>query len=53
MNNMLEKNVRLDNQIIFVTGAAGFIGANLTLELLKNVENVHVIGMMYPSRSIA
>lgn len=45
MNNMLEKNVRLDNQIIFVTGVAGFIGANLTLELLKNVENVHVIGM--------
>lgn len=42
---MLEKNINLSSKTIFVTGAAGFIGANLVLSLLKNVENVHVIGM--------
>lgn len=42
---MLEKNIKLGNQTILVTGAAGFIGANLILELLKNVENVHIIGL--------
>ncbi len=42
---MLEKNIKLDGKTILVTGAAGFIGANLTLELLKKAENVHVIGI--------
>lgn len=42
---MLQKNVRLDNKTILVTGAAGFIGANLTMELLKNAENVQIIGI--------
>lgn len=42
---MLEKNINLNNKTIFVTGAAGFIGANLVLSLLKNVENVHIIGI--------
>lgn len=42
---MLEKNIKLDHRTILVTGAAGFIGANLTLELLKNVENVRIIGI--------
>lgn len=42
---MLEKNVRLEDKTILVTGAAGFIGANLVSELMKNVENVHVIGI--------
>ncbi|HEE9846585.1 TPA: GDP-mannose 4,6-dehydratase [Clostridium perfringens] len=30
---------------ILVTGAAGFIGSNLVLELLKNNEAVHIIGI--------
>ena len=42
---MLEKNINLSSKTIFVTGAAGFIGANLVLSLLKNVENVHIIGI--------
>lgn len=42
---MLEKNIELDNKTILVTGVAGFIGANLTLALLKNAENEHVVGI--------
>ena len=32
---MREKNVILTNKVILVTGAAGFIGSNLVLELLR------------------
>ncbi len=42
---MLEKNVTLKNKTILVTGAVGFIGANLVLELLKAEENLHIIGI--------
>ncbi|MDE7183594.1 MAG: GDP-mannose 4,6-dehydratase [Lachnospiraceae bacterium] len=42
---MLEKNVKLENKTILVTGAAGFIGANLILALLKNVENAEIVGI--------
>lgn len=42
---MLQKNVILDNKTILVTGAAGFIGANLSMELLKNAEKVQIIGI--------
>ena len=40
---MLEKNVVLAGKCILVTGAAGFIGSNLTLELLRSTENVHIV----------
>ncbi len=40
---MLEKNVLLDGKCILVTGAAGFIGSNLTLELFRSTENVHIV----------
>ncbi len=40
---MLEKNVVLDGKCILVTGAAGFIGSNLSLELLRSTENVHIV----------
>lgn len=43
--NMLMKNIILDNKTILVTGAAGFIGANLILELLKSTKNTHIIGL--------
>ena len=42
---MLTPNVNLQNKVILVTGAAGFIGANLVLELLRTVEPVTVIGL--------
>lgn len=42
---MLEKNVEIKNKTILVTGAAGFIGANLVLELLKTCSPVNVIGI--------
>ena len=36
---------QLNNKTILVTGAAGFIGANLSKQLLQNVDNVTVIGI--------
>lgn len=42
---MLEKNVELINKTILVTGAAGFIGSNLCIELLRKVENVRIVGL--------
>lgn len=42
---MREKNVILTNKVILVTGAAGFIGSNLVMELLKEVHPVHIIGI--------
>ena len=30
---------------VLVTGAAGFIGANLCLKLFEKYENVHIIGI--------
>ena len=42
---MLTPNVNLQNKVILVTGAAGFIGSNLVMELLRTVEPVTVIGL--------
>ena len=42
---MFEKNIQLSGRTILVTGAAGFIGANLVLELLHRVPNAQVIGI--------
>ena len=42
---MKEKNVTLENKTILVTGAAGFIGSNLVLELLRTQSAVHIIGI--------
>ena len=37
--------MKLQNQTILVTGAAGFIGANLVLELLRTISSAHIIGI--------
>ena len=42
---MLTPTVDLKNKTVLVTGAAGFIGSNLVLELLRGVENIHVVGI--------
>ena len=39
------QNVDLKNKTILVTGAAGFIGSNLVMELLRTVEPVTIIGL--------
>ena len=38
-------NVELKNKKILVTGAAGFVGANLVIELLKSFSPVSVVGV--------
>ncbi len=38
-------NMKFSNTTILVTGAAGFIGSNLVLRLLRESENVEVIGV--------
>ena len=42
---MLIPNIDLKNKVLLVTGAAGFIGANLCMELLKTVSPVTIIGL--------
>ncbi len=42
---MLNQNVKLDGQTILITGATGFIGSNLVMELLQNVAAVKIIGI--------
>jgi len=42
---MLAANIGLSGKTILVTGAAGFIGANLVLELLRSVEQSSIVGL--------
>ncbi len=42
---MLSNNVILDNKTVLVTGAAGFIGANLVKELLNSFDSIKVVGL--------
>ncbi|MGN0202741.1 MAG: NAD-dependent epimerase/dehydratase family protein [Candidatus Cryptobacteroides sp.] len=42
---MLEYNVRLEGKTVLVTGAAGFIGANLVKRLLAEVKDIRVVGI--------
>ena len=43
---MLEYNVKLEGKTILVTGAAGFIGANLVKQLYRQIgENIRVVGV--------
>ena len=43
------KNIHLESKIILVTGAAGFIGSNLIIRLLNDIENPELI---YPGQKL-
>lgn len=42
---MLEKNVEMNQKTILITGAAGFIGANLSKRLLQDIPDAQIIGL--------
>ena len=42
---MLKENVALDGKTVLVTGAAGFIGANLVKRLFADVTDIRVVGI--------
>ena len=42
---MLIPNVDLYNKTILITGAAGFIGSNLVMELLRAVNKITIVGL--------
>ena len=42
---MLTPNVELNGKAILITGAAGFIGSNLVLELLRTLDSVRIVGL--------
>ena len=42
---MLEKDMSLDGKTILITGCAGFIGAALAVELLRETKGVHIVGI--------
>ncbi len=42
---MLQNNVCLRNKTVFITGAAGFIGSNLVLELLRTQSPITILGI--------
>ena len=42
---MFDMNIELTGRTILVTGAAGFIGSNLVLELLKTQSTLNIIGI--------
>lgn len=39
------QKISLKNKTILITGAAGFIGSNLVLELLKTQSPIHIVGI--------
>ena len=42
---MLKPNVSLNEKAVLVTGAAGFIGSNLVMELIRTVDRINIIGI--------
>ena len=42
---MLQDNIQLENKTVLLTGAAGFIGANLAMRLIKDVPSAHIVGV--------
>lgn len=42
---MVTYNIDLTNKVVLVTGAAGFIGANLAMRLLSDYTNITIVGI--------
>lgn len=42
---MLTPNVNLEKKVVLVTGAAGFIGSNLVMELFNSTEEITIVGL--------
>lgn len=42
---MLEYNINLTEKRILITGAAGFIGANMAMRLIKDAPGAHIVGI--------
>lgn len=42
---MLDRNVNLEGASVLVTGAAGFVGYHLVLELLETVPDIKIVGL--------
>ena len=42
---MLQYNIDLTGKTVFLTGVAGFIGSNLAKQLLRKVNNIHIVGI--------
>ncbi len=42
---MLPSNINLNNKTILITGAAGFIGSNLVMELLHTIARIKIVGL--------
>lgn len=39
------KNIHLEQQIVLVTGCAGFVGSNLIFKLFSSISPIHIIGI--------
>ena len=42
---MLTPNICLEKKTVLVTGAAGFIGSNLVMELFRTIKEVRIVGI--------
>ena len=42
---MVTYNINLNNKVVLVTGVAGFIGANLAKRLLKQYQDIKIVGV--------
>ena len=42
---MLIPNIDLENKTVLITGAAGCIGSNLVMELMRTMDSVTIVGL--------